>query len=70
MRATGYPEYPALLVAAQLTGRPVRWLSSRSEGFLTDNQARDTIIDAALALEKADVSWRSTSTCWPIWGPI
>ena len=50
MRATGYPEYPALLVAAQRTGRPVRWLASRSEGFLTDNQARDTIIEAALAL--------------------
>jgi carbon-monoxide dehydrogenase large subunit len=50
MRATGYPEYPALLVAARRTGRPVRWLASRSEGFLTDNQARDTIIEAALAL--------------------
>ena len=50
MRATGYPEYPALLVAAERTGRPVRWLASRSEGFLTDNQARDTIIEAALAL--------------------
>src|SRR5689334_3119098 len=50
MRATGYPEYPALLVAAQRTGRSVRWLASRSEGFLTDNQARDTIIEAALAL--------------------
>jgi aerobic carbon-monoxide dehydrogenase large subunit len=51
MRATGYPEYPALLVAAERTGRPVRWLASRSEGFLTDNQARDTIIEAALALD-------------------
>ena len=51
MRATGYPEYPALLVAARRTGRPVRWLASRSEGFLTDNQARDTIIEAALALD-------------------
>ena len=50
MRATGYPEYPALLVAARRTGRPVRWLASRSEGFLSDNQARDTIIEAALAL--------------------
>ncbi len=52
MRATGYPEYPALLVAAQRTGRPVRWLASRSEGFLTDNQARDTIIEAGLALDR------------------
>ena len=53
MRATGYPEYPALLVAAKQTGRPVRWLASRSEGFLSDNQARDTIIEAALALDEA-----------------
>jgi carbon-monoxide dehydrogenase large subunit len=52
MRATGYPEYPALLVAARQTGRPVRWLASRSEGFLSDNQARDTVIEAALALDK------------------
>src|SRR3954451_12469165 len=51
MRATGYPEYPALLVAAHRTGRAVRWLSGRSEGFLTDNQARDTLIEAALALD-------------------
>jgi carbon-monoxide dehydrogenase large subunit len=53
MRATGYPEYPALLVAAKETGRPVRWLASRSECFLSDNQARDTLIEAALALDEA-----------------
>jgi aerobic carbon-monoxide dehydrogenase large subunit len=52
MRATLYPEYPALLVAAQQVGRPVRWLASRSEDFLSDNQARDTIIEAALALDE------------------
>jgi aerobic carbon-monoxide dehydrogenase large subunit len=63
MRASGYPEYPALLVAAKQTGRAVRWLASRSEGFLSDNQARDTIIAAALALDERP----STSTCSPIW---
>jgi carbon-monoxide dehydrogenase large subunit len=52
MRASGYPEYPALLVAARRTGRTVRWLASRSEGFLSDNQARDTIIEAALAVDR------------------
>ena len=51
MRATGYPEYPALLIAAQRVGRLVRWLPSRQECFLSDNQARDTIIEAALALD-------------------
>ncbi|HEX3882707.1 MAG TPA: xanthine dehydrogenase family protein molybdopterin-binding subunit [Stellaceae bacterium] len=51
MRTTAYPEYAALLVGAKRTGRAVRWLSTRSEGFLTDNQARDTVIEARLALD-------------------
>ena len=51
MRVAPYPEYPALLIAARRTGRPVRWLASRSETFLTDNQARDTLTEAALALD-------------------
>jgi carbon-monoxide dehydrogenase large subunit len=51
MRTSGYPEYPALLLAAKRLGRPVRWRSTRQEGFLSDNQARDTVIDAALALD-------------------
>jgi CO/xanthine dehydrogenase Mo-binding subunit len=51
MRAAPYPEYPALLIAARQTGSPVRWIASRSETFLTDNQARDTITKAALALD-------------------
>jgi carbon-monoxide dehydrogenase large subunit len=53
MRTSGYPEYPALMVAAQRLGRVVRWCSTRQEGFLSDNQARDTVIEAALALDAA-----------------
>ena len=33
------------------SGRPVRWRSTRQEGFLTDNQARDTIIEGRLAID-------------------
>jgi carbon-monoxide dehydrogenase large subunit len=51
MRTSGYPEYPALLLAAKRLGRTVRWRSTRQEGFLSDNQARDTVIDAKLALD-------------------
>jgi len=51
MRTSGYPEYPAMLLAAKLLGRPVRWRSTRQEGFLSDNQARDTIIEGRLALD-------------------
>ena len=52
MKAPAYPEYVALLVAARLTGRPVHWMATRSESFLSDNQARDTITEAALALDE------------------
>jgi aerobic carbon-monoxide dehydrogenase large subunit len=51
MKAPLYPEYVALLLAARTTGRPVHWMSTRSESFLSDNQARDTITEAALALD-------------------
>ncbi|MGH7058860.1 MAG: xanthine dehydrogenase family protein molybdopterin-binding subunit, partial [Stellaceae bacterium] len=52
MRTAPYPEYPALLLAAKQTGRPVRWLATRSETFLSDNQARDTLMKGALALDR------------------
>ena len=51
MRTSGYPEYPAMLLAAKMLGCPVRWRSTRQEGFLSDNQARDTIIEGRLALD-------------------
>jgi carbon-monoxide dehydrogenase large subunit len=52
MKAPSYPEYAALLVAAKMTGRPVHWMATRSESFLSDNQARDTITEAALAMDR------------------
>jgi aerobic carbon-monoxide dehydrogenase large subunit len=51
MRTSGYPEYPAMLLAAKMLGRPVRWRSTRQEGFVSDNQARDTIIEGSLAFD-------------------
>jgi len=52
MKTSAYPEYPALMVAAKLLGRPVHWMSTRSEAFVSDNQARDTVVEAALALDR------------------
>ena len=52
MKTAAYAEYPALLVAAKKIGRPVHWMSSRSEAFLSDNQARDNITEAELALDE------------------
>lgn len=37
--------------AAKKLNRPVRWVSDRTEGFLTDEQARDIVVDVALALD-------------------
>jgi aerobic carbon-monoxide dehydrogenase large subunit len=51
MKTPVYPEYPAVLVAARKLGRPVHWMSSRSEAFVTDTQARDTVTEAELALD-------------------
>jgi aerobic carbon-monoxide dehydrogenase large subunit len=48
-----YPEYPLLLWAARRTGRPVKWIATRSEIFLADHQARDHHAEAALALDAA-----------------
>jgi len=46
-----YPEYPALLAAAKTVGRPVHWMATRAEACLSDNQARDMLIDGELALD-------------------
>jgi carbon-monoxide dehydrogenase large subunit len=53
MKTPVYPEYPALLVAARKLGRPVHWQATRSEAFVTDTQARDTITEAELALDES-----------------
>ena len=52
LKTSGYPEYPSLLVAAKLTGRPVAWMATRSESFLSDQQARDTVTEAELAIDQ------------------
>ncbi|GIK81096.1 MAG: carbon monoxide dehydrogenase [Alphaproteobacteria bacterium] len=52
MKSGVYPEYAALLVAAQRTGRTVHWMASRSEAFSSDNQGRDSLTDAELALDE------------------
>lgn len=52
MKGGFYPEYVLCTLAARLVGRPVKWISERSEGILTDEQARDNVTDAELALDK------------------
>ena len=47
-----YPEFAIVLWAARRVGRPVKWTGDRTEMFLTDFQARDLAVDAALALDE------------------
>jgi len=51
MRNGAMPEYLPLLAAARTLSRPVKWIETRSEGFLADPQAREQIADATLALD-------------------
>jgi carbon-monoxide dehydrogenase large subunit len=50
MKSGPYPEYAALLVAARKLKRPVHWMSTRSEAFMSDNQGRDMFLEGELAL--------------------
>jgi carbon-monoxide dehydrogenase large subunit len=63
-----YPEYPALLHAARLTGRPVRWTATRSEAFVTDAQARDSLMHGRLALDARGRILALDMKAWPALG--
>ena len=51
MKGGCYPEYGLSLWASEVTGRPVRWTADRSEGLLSDEQARGSTVDAELGLD-------------------
>ena len=52
MKSPIFNETPLVLLASRLTGRPVKWISTRTEAFLSDAQARDNVTEAELALDK------------------
>ncbi len=52
MKSPVFNEMALVLWAARLTGRPVKWTSTRSEAFLSDAQGRDNVTDAELALDR------------------
>src|SRR5689334_11698606 len=51
VRFNAYPEYGALCLAAKQLGRPVKWVSTRSEVFVADEQARDIDHTSEAALD-------------------
>ncbi|MCC7425649.1 MAG: xanthine dehydrogenase family protein molybdopterin-binding subunit [Alphaproteobacteria bacterium] len=51
MKGPAAPEYALVLWAARRTGRPVKWISERSEALLSDFHSRDNGWQAELALD-------------------
>jgi aerobic carbon-monoxide dehydrogenase large subunit len=51
VRFNAYPEYGALCLAAKTLGRAVKWVGSRSEVFVADEQARDIVHKGELAVD-------------------
>jgi len=52
MKTPVFNEAPLTLLASKITARPVKWMSTRTEAFLSDAQARDNVTEAELALDK------------------
>jgi carbon-monoxide dehydrogenase large subunit len=52
MRNPFYPEYALVVWAARRLKRPVKWVSERSEGLLSDCHARDLDVQAEAAFDK------------------
>jgi carbon-monoxide dehydrogenase large subunit len=52
LRGSVYPEIILMLWAARRVGRPVKWTQTRNEAHISDDDARDNIVDAALALDR------------------
>src|SRR3954453_19338224 len=51
MKGDVYPEEALVLLASRHCGRPVKWIATRSESFLTDDFGRDQVIEAEMALD-------------------
>lgn len=50
-----YPEQSLVLLGAKAVGRPVRWVESRSEAFLSDAYGRGQVSHAEVALDENGV---------------
>src|SRR5258705_546241 len=52
IRSYSYAEHVAVMLAAQKLGRPVKWVATRSEVFLSDNHRRGLTLAGELALDR------------------
>ena len=77
IRGPAYPEHMALAFAARAVGRPVKWVATRSETFLSDYHGRGLEMRGELALD-ADGrflairhEWRADQGAYPVaTGPL
>jgi len=51
MKSPVYPEYVAILHGARALARPVKWCDERTNSFTSDQHGRDSVVEAALALD-------------------
>ena len=51
VHGAAYPEYFAAMLAAKRLGRPVKWVGTRSEAFLSDFQGRAISLTGEIALD-------------------
>ncbi|MBN9084434.1 MAG: carbon monoxide dehydrogenase [Rhizobiales bacterium 62-17] len=59
-----HPEDALVLWAARRAGRPVKWISTRSEAFLTDTQGRGQTVEAEMALANDGRVLGLRATAW------
>jgi carbon-monoxide dehydrogenase large subunit len=52
MKGPVYPEEAVAVWAARRVGRPVKWIPSRTEALLGDDDGRDQVVEAELALAR------------------
>ncbi|TAL02116.1 MAG: xanthine dehydrogenase family protein molybdopterin-binding subunit [Rhodospirillaceae bacterium] len=70
-RAGANPEYIALMVGARQIGRPIKWVSTRSETILSDYVGRSVMTGGQLAFDNdgrflaVRYSWHSNVGCYP-----
>lgn len=65
MKGMPYPEYFVVAHAARLLGRPVCWVSDRTEAMLTDNAGRDLVSTAEFAFDDSNkiTAYRVRTKC-------
>jgi carbon-monoxide dehydrogenase large subunit len=52
VRSDAYPEYCALMLAAKTVDKPVKWVGTRSETFVSDHHGRAARLSGELALDR------------------